>query len=160
ASILVGTNGAVRNSLIVSNGGMVQMTGLSIGSGFGTSPVGQATNNFAYISNVTAAAALNIGNISVGNAGGVGNSGILDNVMWNGNGGTLEVGSGRVSSSKSNALVLQGGSVFTNFNFVSVGYEQEGLNVTNLGNLLIVTGTNTVLANNGTIQVGAAVKNV
>src|SRR6185295_17100009 len=106
AVIMVGTNnssatlGSRFNSLIVSNGGYAALNGLSIGS-LRANSVGKSfnSNNFVYVSNTTVAAGTRVssGFISVGSSGGTGNTGILDNVMWTGNGGTIDIGSGRTA---------------------------------------------------------------
>jgi len=151
------TRGTDRNSLIVSNGGLVVLNGLMVGSSLNNANGGNQiyTNNYAYISNITIAASSQIstGGISIGNQGGIGNTGVFQNVMWNGvssGGGTLEVGSGRTANTIGNALVIQGGSQVTNFSLISVGRAQEGFGYAFYNNSLLVSGAGTMLsASNG-----------
>jgi len=147
------------NSLIVSNGGLAVLNGLSVGAfPTGTGYAG-ASNNFAYVSNITVTAASQIskGFIVVGDGGGVTNKAILDNVQWNGNNGTMDVGSGasQNQSNLRNSLAVQGGSILTNFFQIAVGNNRTAV-YTAMENSLVVTGSNTLLTTSGNVIVGGA----
>ena len=147
------------NSLIVSNGGLAVLNGISVGAfPTGTGYAG-ASNNFAYVSNITVTAASQIskGFIVVGDGGGVTNKAILDNVQWNGNNGTMDVGSGasQNQSNLRNSLAVQGGSILTNFFQIAVGNNRTAV-YTAMENSLVATGSNTLLTTSGNVIVGGA----
>jgi len=148
------------NSFIVSNGGYAELKGLYVGNVLANAGFNGYSNNVAYVSNVTVVAGTRVstGGIGVGNGVGVSNRIVLANVMWNGNAGTMDVGSGRstVGSTLQNSLTVKDGSILTNFGTITVGNAQFANTGTNQANSLIVTGPNTLLQTvNGLVIVGA-----
>jgi T5SS/PEP-CTERM-associated repeat protein len=134
------------NSLVISNGGRVRSSGVSIGSGDGS-------NNSALVTG-TNSRWTNTGWLNIG--GGIGNSLIVSN------GGTIINSNGCIgndSTSVNNYVLVEGSnSLWTNSGDVTIGYAGDGILTVANGGTVAATGGITIASQSGstgTLNIGA-----